>query len=94
MSTTGWQRVDNNGFPSDDGNCYRICFGGATVIEIEPGGNGGYRADMLLAKNVFLCRGHDLDDVKRRALVIARDKLQSIRDELVVVIGQPKASGQ
>lgn len=23
MSTTGWQRVDNNGFPSDDGNRYR-----------------------------------------------------------------------
>lgn len=49
--------------------------GGATVIEIEPGGNGGYRADMLLAKPVFLYRGHDLDDVKRRALEIARDKL-------------------
>lgn len=87
MSTTGWQRVNDNGFHDDNGNCYRICLGGTTLIEIEPGGNGGYRADMLLAKHMFLCRGRDLDDVKRRALVIARDKLQSMRDELVVMIG-------
>lgn len=87
MSTIEWQRVDDNGFPDNDGACHRMWLGKVVAIEIEPSVSDFYRADMLLAKPVFLCRGRDLDDVKRRALVIARDKLQSIRDELVVMIG-------
>lgn len=96
-----WYRSDDDGNPLPDGkgaidrfNC------GIVSITVEVSGNG-YRADICGRERHYgdriegtreLCRGVDIEVVKRDALRTFSDELQRMRDAVVLALGDDNES--